>query len=215
VCSPGVKITKIQIGQKSLGHLAFLDESTVTLTESIQVSKKIAGQVILSEETSREGTVYMTSSHVYKIFGKKANPYENHYVWKTVEAQGVPIADTAKFTAEFEVGGKKSTVQGIRSQRINWGRKFQFSKPGGEQILINEIGKANNPALLRLVLAGLENAVKSGLTDPQGFIDVHHNPPLCFIDIHSRGSETLLAFAGAINAAKVQLAELTGATQLR
>jgi hypothetical protein len=151
--------------------------------------KKIAGETVEIEPKSREGSVYITNKHVYKLFGGRTNPYEVLATYKTAEQKGVPVSDTAKFTAELQDGLTITSIQGIRSSRAS-GRFFQLSKAGGEAALINEIRMAQNRELLGIILKGLQSAGEVGLTDPQGFISVNSNPPICFIDVHLRGIPT-------------------------
>ena len=92
--------------------------------------KKIAGEIVEREATSREGTVYITGKYVYKVFGGGVNPYDVLNTYKIAEAKGVPVTDTCKFTADLEDGTSKTTIGGIRSSRAS-GRFFQLSKGGG------------------------------------------------------------------------------------
>ncbi|WP_089726794.1 hypothetical protein [Candidatus Thiosymbion oneisti] len=168
---------------------------------------RIAGEPVENEVRSREGTVYITARHVYKIFGSGTNPYNVLGIYKIAEAKGVPVPNTAKFTARLQDGTHTRTIGGLRSTRAS-GRFFQLSKPGGEKILINEIEKVTNRELMETVIAGLRNASEHGVMDPQGFIDVNRNPPLTFIDLHSRGLPNPVAFEKVLEAAEVRLNEL-------
>lgn len=170
--------------------------------------KKIAGELVETEVPSREGTVYITARHVYKVFGGRTNPYDELLKYKNAESRGVPVPSTAKFTAQLQDGTAITTIGGLRSTRVR-GRFFQISKPGGERILINEINAITNPELLQIVITGLTNAGELGVTDPQGFINTQHNPPLVFIDLHYRGAPNNLAFQAAIQAAEAKLQHLS------
>jgi hypothetical protein len=170
---------------------------------------KIAGETIEREATSREGTVYITAKYVYKIFGGNTNPYDVLERFKTAEARGVPVPDTAKFTADLVNGTGTHSVSGIRMARAS-GTFFQLSKGGGEAALVNAIGSIANSQSAQKVLDGLLSAVALGVMDPQGFISPTGNPPLCFIDVHFRNSPNPIAFETAITAAKVQVQRLSG-----
>jgi hypothetical protein len=171
------------------------------------VPKRIAGELIESEVRSREGVVYITARHVYKVFGGRTNPYEELAKYKTAEARGVPVSGTAKFTAQLQDGTAVETIGGLRSTRAS-GRFFQLSKPGGEKILINEINSMTNRELLKMIISGLTNAGQLGVTDPQGFISTNSNPPLTFIDLHYRGGASSVAFQAALQAAQTRLTHL-------
>ncbi|WP_133511005.1 hypothetical protein [Candidatus Thiosymbion oneisti] len=170
---------------------------------------RIAGESVEREVPSREGAVYITTRHVYKVFGGRTNPYNVLGIYKIAEAKGVPVPNTAKFTAQLQDGTHTRTIGGLRSTRVS-GRFFQLSKPGGERILINEIRKITNRKLLETVIEGLRNASRHGVVDPQGFIDVNRNPPLTFIDLHSRGTPNTASFEEVLEAAETQLNELAG-----
>lgn len=169
---------------------------------------KIAGQEVEREATSREGKVYLTSSHVYKMRksgnheAKGLYAYENWARFKLAEERGVPVPEACKFTA-FMDGDE---VQGVRLQRMA-GRFFQLSKPGGTQTLVNEINAMTNSVLLGVVLQGLRNAAEAGLSDPQGFICQASSPPLCFIDVHFNTGRNG-AFDYPIEAAEARLLAL-------
>ncbi|RYY75428.1 MAG: hypothetical protein EOO52_08480 [Gammaproteobacteria bacterium] len=166
--------------------------------------KKIAGETVLLEPSSREGTIYITAKYVYKIFGGRTNPYDELLKYKTAEARGVPLPATAKFTAQLQDGTNVQNVGGLRYSKIQ-GVFFQFSKGGGEKALINEINKMVNRELLKTLIAGLESAAAIGVTDPQGFISFNSNPPLTFIDLHYRGTPNIVSFQDSITAAESRL----------
>lgn len=169
--------------------------------------KRIAGELISSEATSREGTVYITDKHVYKIFGKSTNPYDQLENYKFAEARGVPVPDTCKITAPFQDGTSSSFVSGLRMTRAH-GRFFQLSKGGGESILCNEISRFRNRELLRMLIRGLMSAGDIGLSDPQGFVCPDSNPPLIFIDLHFTRTPNSVTFSSAIERATIKLQEL-------
>jgi len=166
----------------------------------------IAGERVENVIKAREGTVFITAKHVYKVLGKGTNPYDALQVYKTAELKGVPVPDTAKFTALLQDGSNSEFVGGLCSTRA-FGRFFQISKGGGLKTLINEILLVQSRERLLKILAGLENAGAAGLTDPQGFINVNADPPLCFIDVHLRNLPTD-AFHEAIEAARMRLDQL-------
>jgi len=171
------------------------------------MANKIAGETIEREATSREGTVYITSKHVYKIFGGRTNPYDEVEKYKVAEAAGVPVPDTCKFTADLTIDGVITSTSGIQMTR-SFGTFFQLGKGGGEKTLVNEISAISNRIMLQMVIDGLLSAEKLGVMDPQGFISATGNPPLCFIDLHYRNSPNPVAFEQAIMAARVRLDRL-------
>lgn len=166
--------------------------------------KKIAGETVLAEPSSREGTIYITGKYVYKIFGGRTNPYDELLKYKTAEARGVPLPSTAKFNAQLQDGAKLVNVGGLRYSKIP-GVFFQFSKPGGERTLINEINKMTNRELLATLISGLRSAAQIGITDPQGFISFNSSPPITFIDLHYRNAPNVVTFQDVINAAETRL----------
>ncbi len=169
--------------------------------------KKIAGETVIAEPTSREGTVYITDKHVYKITGRGTNPYDVVDSYKTAEAAGVPVPDTCKFTADLTDGSSTQSLSGVRMNKAS-GRFFQLSKGGGEATLVNEISAITNSLMAQKALDALVNAAQLGVMDPQGFVSSTSNPPICFIDLHYRGSPNPIAFELAITAARVNLARL-------
>lgn len=167
----------------------------------------IAGEYVERVIEAREGTVYITARNVYKVFGKKVNPYDIMGDYHEAQRQGVPVpGSNAKFTAELVDGQNRQTIQGVVSTRA-FGTFFQLSKRGGESILTNQIRAATNRPLLAMLIEGLEAAAEAGVSDPQGFVNPNSNPPLCFIDIHMTGRRTH-AFDEVIRAARERLESL-------
>ncbi|MDL5597214.1 hypothetical protein QS468_31220 [Bacillus subtilis] len=171
------------------------------------MTKRIAGEIIESEATSREGTVYITNKYVYKKTGVRSNPYDLLESYKFAELSGVPVPDTCKITTTLQSNSHEEFFSGIRMKRAH-GRFFQLSKSGGESILCNEIAKFRNRELLKTLIAGLNNASKIGVTDPQGFVSVDSNPPLTFIDLHYTKHPNHITFSTALNRATQKLEEL-------
>ena len=171
------------------------------------MAKKIDGELVERVIQSREGVVYITAKHVYKVFGRRTNPYEELTKYKAAEAKGVPVPDTAKFTAQLQDGMTIESIGGLRSTRA-FGRFFQLSNPGGEKALINEINSMKNRELLKIIITGLTNASQLGVTDPQGFINISSSPTLTFIDLHYRGVPNLITFQAVLQAAKAKLQQL-------
>lgn len=176
---------------------------------------RIAGEVIDRVIEAREGVVYFTVNHVYKVFETvepgtplSVKPYNVLSDFKEAEDKGVPVPSTAMFRAQLQDDYSVREVRGLYSKRVS-GIFFQLSRPGHTTILINEIRRAPNRERLQVILAGLEAAANAGLSDPQGFISPTSNPPLCFIDVHFRSGRNA-AFDDSINAARARLAELTG-----
>jgi hypothetical protein len=171
------------------------------------MAKKIAGETVVAEPKSREGTVYITSKYVYKTFGARTNPYDVMELYKTAEAAGVPVPDTCKFTADLVEGSETQSLSGIRMSKAS-GTFFQLSKGGGEAALINEINAITSKGLAQKALSGLESAAQLGVMDPQGFVNRNADPPICFIDVHFRTSPNFVAFENAIGAARILVARL-------
>jgi hypothetical protein len=169
--------------------------------------KKIAGEAVVAEPTSREGAVYITSNYVYKTFGKGTNACDVLQKYKEAEAAGVPVPDTCKFTADLVDGVDAQPISGIRMVRAS-GAFFQLSKAGGATTLANAINAITNRLMAKNALDALINASQLGITDPQGFISSTANPPICFIDLHFRGAPNPVPFEFAIATARTLLARL-------
>jgi len=152
--------------------------------------------------------VYITDKHVYKTCGKKTNAYDVVETYKTAERAGVPVPATCKFTADLDDNGTVTSISGVRMTKVS-GRFFQFSKAGGEAVLINELNAIDNSLMAQKALDALTNAAHLGVMDPQGFVCSTSNPPICFIDLHYRNSPNPIAFDVAITAARTNLERLT------
>jgi hypothetical protein len=144
-------------------------------------------------DKKREGKLFFTHEHVYKVFGARSNVETVYADYQWAKTQGLPVPSTEIFSGELyddkaKKGWCKVKVKGIKMQRIPQGRFFQLAKRGGETIFENEIARVFNIALLRIIIFGLEKAKELGMTDPQGFIAFNGSLPLVFIDLHLRGS---------------------------
>jgi len=170
--------------------------------------QRIAGELVIKKPKSREGDVFITAKYVYKIFGKKTNPYDEIIKYKCAETKGVPVPDTAVFIAPLQEGETTEEIKGIRFT-IASGQFFQLGKKGGIPILTNEINKITDKKLLEIIIKGLENAANFGVIDPQGFIDINNDSPLTFIDLHCRTLRTQILFEPTIQAARKKLDELS------